>query len=370
MNKKKVLIISFEFPPKVGGAGSVGYDYAIFLKNSGYDVTVIALETSIERNFQEFRVLSVKSPRKVQPLFVYFAFLKIYNKSFDAIILNDAGASMLGSLFFNKEMKEKSIVFVHGTEDKKLINNRSFLFTFLKIKKRYFRLLEQCKAVIAVGRHLKSKFIGASGLAFLDNKIEVITNNVSMPPQEISSTEIETLREGFGGGDSIIILTASRLVKGKGYLRMLKLFSQIIEIEPRYKWIIAGEGDFEKDIRDQIVGLNIEKNVKLIGAVDKATLFTYYRTVDLFWMLSEFDEGYPLVYMEAALNGCPVMGNNRGGVREVVNEYTGYLVNEDSEVLDILKRKTFMSLNKTDIEYQAQLMNKDKRGRILSLIEG
>src|SRR5690606_24108321 len=178
---------------------------------------------------------------------------------FDAIILNDAGASMLGSLFFNKEMKEKSIVFVHGTEDKKLINNRSFLFTFLKIKKRYFRLLEQCKAVIAVGRHLKSKFIGASGLAFLDNKIEVITNNVSMPPQEISSTEIETLREGFGGGDSIIILTASRLVKGKGYLRMLKLFSQIIEIEPRYKWIIAGEGDFEKDIRDQIVGLNIEK---------------------------------------------------------------------------------------------------------------
>lgn len=365
---KKVLLISFEFPPKVGGAGSVGLDYAKFLSHCGHDVNVITLQSNGDVLEQGFKVISVKSPRKIQSLFIYYRFLAIYNESYDAIILNDAGASLVGSLFFSKQVQSKSIVFLHGTEDRKLINNSAFLYSSLKVKEKYLRLMENCHSIIAVSSHLKAKFIKASGLDSLSDKINVVKNNVSNFSQDCTNANHIRAREHFDK-NSIILLTASRLVKGKGYLRMLNLFNQIVEVEPRYKWIIAGDGEFKQVIISQIESLGLSNHVKLVGALDKKQLFSYYKSVDLFWMLSDFDEGYGLVYMEAAINGCPVMGNNRGGVKEVITDEIGYLVNSDSEVIDILKNKKFLSLNNDRIESIAKELNRDERWKILHLLE-
>src|SRR5690606_27410228 len=127
---KKILLISFEFPPKIGGAGSVAFEYAKYLSDLGYKVTVVARSDVSRGQFDGFRVISVSSPPKVHLWYVFIAFLTEYKKvKYDKIILNDAGASMVASLFFKKKYRRKSIVFIHGSEDKKLINNSSILFS-------------------------------------------------------------------------------------------------------------------------------------------------------------------------------------------------------------------------------------------------
>jgi glycosyltransferase involved in cell wall biosynthesis len=108
-----------------------------------------------------------------------------------------------------------------------------------------------------------------------------------------------------------IILMASRLEPEKNIklaLAALKL------VDPSIGLVIVGSG-CEK--------INPTKNVIVEDWVDQATLYSYYKTADLF-LLTSFYEGYGMTLVEAAAAGCPIISTDVGIAREIGATITPY----------------------------------------------
>ena len=358
----KILLISFEFPPVVGGAGSVGFDYAQFLHQEGWDVTVL---THFDRRRKEdsfdFSVVQVKSPPKVQPFYFYRNFLRIHKGDvYERIILNDAGACLMASMFFSRDLMAKSLVFLHGTEDEKLFHNKSLMFRMLQIKAKYTRLLQSCVHIIAVSHFLKRKFLAKTSLEFLTSKISVIKNSIRLPGLAKLNPPAELNHQG-----ETVLFSACRLVERKGLGKMLHIFRDILRHDIKFVWYIAGEGPYKSQLIELIEKFHLTGHVKLLGSIPKDDMWDYYAFSDCFWLLTDFEEGLGLVFLESALMGCPVITHKKGGVVEVVNEKTGFLITDDTEAKDIILSRRFHDLDRAEIQQEAEIINQDERSRIL-----
>src|SRR5919108_206147 len=112
---KKVLIISHEYPPVVGGAGVVAKDLVKKLLKNQVKVTLVT--NYIGRNSDpEYELIEVKTIPKLRFINFWNRIKKLPLDGFDKIILNDIGAAMVGSYFFNDMLLKKTLVFLHGNE--------------------------------------------------------------------------------------------------------------------------------------------------------------------------------------------------------------------------------------------------------------
>jgi len=85
-------------------------------------------------------------------------------------------------------------------------------------------------------------------------------------------------------------------------------------------------------MQSRAAGLPQHIKVDLKGSLSHAEVMEYYKEhgVHAFISLSE-SEGLPVSMMEAISFGIPVISTDVGGVRELVNEYTGLLIDADPE---------------------------------------
>jgi glycosyltransferase involved in cell wall biosynthesis len=85
--------------------------------------------------------------------------------------------------------------------------------------------------------------------------------------------------------------------------------------------------------------LNSKYNIsfQLMGNVKNEEIQKYYslNQVDLFINVSEY-EGIPISIMEAMAYGIPCLATNVGGVREIVNDDNGFLLNKDTNYNQII----------------------------------
>ena len=113
---------------------------------------------------------------------------------------------------------------------------------------------------------------------------------------------------------------------------------------------------------------NLEKDILFLGGIERDKIFQYYYYSDLFWLLSEFEEGLGLVYLESALCGTKVIGNNLGGVKEVVSNKTGWLTNSEEEVKIILLNQQNFIYSKELVVESAKELNVDNKHLIIEYL--
>ena len=366
----KVLIISYEFPPDIGGAGVVADEYAAFFTQNSIDATVLTKRNNKrDKKHELFRIVEFPYLPKIQPFFM-FLWLKIMELSgskFDNIILNDSGANLMASLFFSKKMKSRSIVFLHGSEDHYMVNNPSRLYKYLGIKNKYHNLLRDARRCISISSFLKQKFILKTGFIDINDKITIIRNSVNEEKLIGINKEKDPFEQYKLDGYNILF-SASRIVKKKGYENMFLIFNEIIENGGKFKWVIGGEGDFKEELINLVKSHNLEKDVIFLGGIERDRIFHYYYYSDLFWLLSEFEEGLGLVYLESALCGTKVIGNNLGGVKEVVNNDTGWLTNSVDEIKRILLNQQNFKYCKELVIQSAQELNANNKHLIFEYL--
>ena len=100
-------------------------------------------------------------------------------------------------------------------------------------------------------------------------------------------------------------------------------------------WTHLGGGPLLEEIQRKVSFIeNKNKNVKiqLIGKVTNNEVQQYYQStgVDLFVNTSRL-EGLPISIMEAMSYGIPAVATDVGGTREIVDETTGFLLNENPD---------------------------------------
>jgi glycosyltransferase involved in cell wall biosynthesis len=118
--------------------------------------------------------------------------------------------------------------------------------------------------------------------------------------------------------DRPVVLAAGRLMRVKGFDRLVAAFAQVARAHPDWQLRICGGGDERAALRRQIAELGIGANVQLAGPVsdleremDEASMF----------VLSSRAEGLPMVMLEAMGKGLPVVSFNcPTGPREIIDD--------------------------------------------------
>ncbi|MBE9215132.1 glycosyltransferase family 4 protein [Plectonema cf. radiosum LEGE 06105] len=137
--------------------------------------------------------------------------------------------------------------------------------------------------------------------------------------------------------NAIVILSVGRLVKRKGFGRVIENLNQLVNQDLDVHYIICGRGKMQRELEQKAELLQVKERVHFAGFVPDEDLANYYATSDIFAMLTFFDiqkasiEGFGIVYAEAGYFGKPVIASRIGGVEDAVHhEENGLLVNPDS----------------------------------------
>lgn len=339
---KKILIFSHEFPPFGGGAGVVAWQFASELKNNGYDITILTSYKRHKTNDTLFNMIHNKNNSK----FWFFGYRNIDFNQFDFILLNDPSAIYCGGLFFNKELLKKSICFLHGSEPERVYEKTTLLRKVSFFKFYFTRALQNCKTIISPSVFMKNKFLNKTKLYNLDNQINVLYAGVD---KNIFYKKQEQKQDS----ESLTFISVSRIEKKKGYKRKYHIFKNLImeNIIQNIKWVIVGDGTYLEVLKKMVHHDGLESYIQFTGQVNRNHLVDYYNNADIFWLLSEYEESFGLVYIEAQMSGLIAIGNNNAGVKEAIdNNKSGFLVNSDEDIYNIIQDKLYLNIKSKDIK--------------------
>jgi len=330
-NKLNILVLTAEYPPLTGGAGSFIYDLVNGLDKYPCRIIVVtrgSCNSDIRLN-DNLRIVKVKSYPKLFLFFMWLSVKKIYSRlNTDLIIINDVGAAMIAGFGFNDKMLKKTICILHGQEPEDVfIKNR---YGMLGLKKKYMSLLNKCKIIVAVSVSMKEKFFQLTCNPDIRNKTHVVYNSISAETFYFVKSDLKQ-RIGISPGCKIFI-TVARFVKDKGHdtvLSILEKYQQLSGYD--FVWLIVGSGEYESEFKQKVQSSPIQNQIKMTGSVSRDELKYYYSMSDVFILLSNFRESFGIVYLEASACGCPVIGMDKGGVKEVIeNGVNGYLLPDEA----------------------------------------
>jgi glycogen(starch) synthase len=92
---------------------------------------------------------------------------------------------------------------------------------------------------------------------------------------------------------------------------------RLIEAVPGTRFLVAGSGTHEQELRDQATELGLMEHGTFLGWIGDDVLHSLYRIADVCLVPSIY-EPFGLVALEAMASGCPCIVADTGGLREVV----------------------------------------------------
>ena len=128
--------------------------------------------------------------------------------------------------------------------------------------------------------------------------------------------------------DHKVVIAAGRLVRQKGFDRLLPAWAEVVEQHPDWQLRIFGSGGERESLQRQIEELGIQDSAHLEGFTRK--LHEEMSRASLY-VLSSRQEGFPMVLLEAMGVGLPVVSVDCvSGPRDIVREgVDGHVVPED-----------------------------------------
>ena len=125
------------------------------------------------------------------------------------------------------------------------------------------------------------------------------------------------MRARYAAPDEKLVLLVGRLVYEKGFHLALDALPGLIRRVGSVRFLIAGSGTAEQELKDQATRLGLMEHGTFIGWCGDDVLHSLYRIADLCLVPSIY-EPFGLVALEAMASGCPCIVADTGGLREVV----------------------------------------------------
>jgi glycogen(starch) synthase len=170
--------------------------------------------------------------------------------------------------------------------------------------------------VIACSTFMREQIADIFGVP--EPAIEVIPNGIDpedLQPQD--EAELRRLRAEFAEPGESLVLLVGRLVYEKGFQIALEALPSIIERLPSTRFVVAGSGTHEQELRRQAEELGLMAHGAFVGWIGDDVLHSLYRIADVCVVPSIY-EPFGLVALEAMASSCPCIVADTGGLREVV----------------------------------------------------
>lgn len=322
MDAIKVLMLSWEYPPhSVGGLARHVEELAEALAAQGVEIHVLSIGKPENPKLEErngvivHRVepYSISAPNFllwVQQLNLRFVeeAVKIFNAAgpFDLLHAHDwlvafAGRALkhgytvplLATIHATEAGRNQGI----HTEDQHFIHSIEWWLTYEAWK------------VIVCSEHMQEEVKGLFGLP--GDKIMIIPNGVN--PQKFQAA-----RQNVSFGSEKIIFFVGRLVREKGVHVLLEAAPQVLAGEGNVKFVIAGTGPMEAQLKHQAHILGLGNKVEFWGYIDDDTRNSLYQQAYLAVFPSLY-EPFGIVALEAMAAGVPVVVSDTGGMGQIIS---------------------------------------------------
>lgn len=226
-----------------------------------------------------------------------------------------------------KIFNENNIKIVHTLRDYWLLspkvsleNGRNLIEkSLIKIYRAYFRDCSKyvdyvtAPSKFTLNVFKENKYFKNAKFIHINNAIEIDNN--------LLCDIIENRKKN--NSNVIRFLFAGMLIKNKGIDKLIEVFHT--NKNPNIRLSICGEGSLEKMVVDYS---NIDKRIIYKGKLKKEELCEEFKRNDVIIVPSMWDEPFGRVILEANQFGLPVIGSNRGGIKEILDQInSGILFN-------------------------------------------
>lgn len=329
----RVCLVSEDFAPNPGGMATHVYELARALTRIGHDVSVFGAHNAKYNHFTNrldlndlgfVSNLSIQSGplSRMQLIFRQLRLIREQNdkKPFDVVHWH--------CLFYESVLM-------------RLLRNSiraGFVFTnhssgFLRRAKSpvwrrvMAHLISTADVVITPSEELRDE-TGKLGLR--DTPIYMIANGVDtevFKPRE-NQDFIPVIR-GLEAASTVGIC-ARRLVHKNGVDLAIRAWRHVVNQYPKAVLLVVGDGPEKPALSDLVADLALNRNVVMLGNVDRSEMPGLYALADFAIMPSRM-EAVSIAALEAMATGLPVVATSVGGLPQIVkpNE-TGVLVEPES----------------------------------------
>jgi glycogen(starch) synthase len=331
----RVLILSWEYPPLIeGGLARHVRKLSENLVAQGVDVHVLTRgmeESPAEEEMRGVVVHRVREPERPRELAEFVAWVEHMNAdmlaagvelgdrfAFDVVHGHDWLVAVAGD-HLAKRFRCPLAVTIHATE---FGRHQGWVD---KHPQSHIHGVERWMAnradrVVTCSAYMREHVADVYGLE--EERISVIPNGID-PTDLVPVADLDALRREFAAPEERLVLLVGRLVYEKGFQLALEALPGLIERVGNVRFLVAGSGTHEQELRSQAAELGLDDHGVFVGWIGDDVLHSLYRIADLCVVPSIY-EPFGLVALEAMASGCPCLVADTGGLREVVpNEDVG-----------------------------------------------
>jgi len=344
---KRILMLTYEFPPIRGGIGRYAARLARAAVEIGHDVTVVAPQpaedlAAQDRHTYPFGV--IRYPGRVYTVIHLLSLLRRTRRwslttGHDLIHAVD-WPHIMALAFINRFRRIPFAATVYGTEILSVPHSRQARLLAVR------NLLEKPDRVFAISSFVRSllceRYPGIAAESVAVTPLGVSEDMFEPPACQDDIRKIYSIPE-----DHRILLTVARLDERKGHRTIFGALARLPEgLKRGITYLVVGTGEnhrYETELNQLAAGCGV--HVVFTGSVSDERLRSLYAQSAVFCMPGERHptriEGFGLAYLEAAAHGLPSVASRIGGVPEVVlHDETGLLVEPGDQpaVADALAR--------------------------------
>lgn len=321
----KHLLVTNDYPPKIGGIQSLLWEWWRRLPPDRFAVLTSPYEGSAEFDAGE----AYRIERTVEPFLLPHPWMvKRIND-----LADDVGADLvvidpavpLGLV--GPSLKLPYDLVLHGAEV--TVPGRLPL-----LKQALGYTLRRARHVIAAGGYPAAEAEQAAGCELPTTVVPCGVDPARF--RVLDATERTSARERFGiPVDAELIVGISRLVPRKGFDTAIRAVARLAHRRPELLLVIAGSG--REEVRLRRLADELGAPVHFAGRVPHDDLPDLYGCADVFTMLCRNrwggleQEGFGIVFIEAASCGVPQVAGDSGGAAEAVAHGDTGLVIDDPE---------------------------------------
>ena len=369
-----ILIITPFFWPNVGGVETHLNDLCQYLAKKKYKVQVLTYQP-ITTKARARRVESKKNFEIIRfwwPGFDLFHRLEKLPLAFNFLYLTPG--ILINSIFFMMKNHHRVLV-IHshglvaglvGVILKKMFKKRLVISTHaiygfhnLSFSQISARILNCADRVLALSEASKKELI----------EIGVDLPKITVYVHWVNQERFKLLgkikcKNKLKLENKFVVLFVGRLIKIKG----IGLLIEVAKQQPEITFVFAGAGPEEKVLKQEA---KKRENIKFVGKIDNKYLPFYYNAADVLVIPSQYEEGYGRVILEALSCGTPVVGSNRGGIKEAISPEVGILIPPEVDYFSRTLRNLFLDRQKLrkmtkNCRSYALIKFSDKNGKLIT----
>ncbi|PTX10666.1 glycosyltransferase involved in cell wall biosynthesis [Pontibacter mucosus] len=206
-----------------------------------------------------------------------------------------------------------------------VFRNANKMGDFIDTKPKYLLnrfFVNQVEAVVSVSQLCEKDFIKT--FKFPVSRITTIPigveeqNTASEPPSDLMSI-FSNYR---------VLVNIGSLVPEKNHETLIDIFDAVAKNDPTVFLMVIGDGRLRTELESKVSGLSSKGRILFAGY--RNDVLQVLQHAEAFLMPSLI-EGLPAVILEAMYCKTPVIANNVGGISEVVNSETGWLIQKDDK---------------------------------------